>query len=154
MPHQFTLDLGREVTLQGITYLPRQEMANGRKSDCEIYCGKDRASLAAYAGKPMMDDKRRHHFPRSALATGTELSGVLLVGRARLRRRLAGINSEDSGLRIFATKPSRAPDLTRKPEAPSSNARERLLWSKNVVSMSTLVWRDSALMGRTASTPF
>jgi beta-galactosidase len=41
MPHHLTVDLGRVVTLRGITYLPRQEMANGRIAECEIYCSAD-----------------------------------------------------------------------------------------------------------------
>jgi hypothetical protein len=38
MPHHLTIDLGRAVTLKGITYLPRQDMANGRIAECEICC--------------------------------------------------------------------------------------------------------------------
>ena len=38
MPHHLTIDLGRAVTLKGITYLPRQDGANGRIAECEIYC--------------------------------------------------------------------------------------------------------------------
>jgi hypothetical protein len=51
MPHHLTVDLGREVTLNGITYLPRQNMANGRIAQCEIYCSRDPASWAAPAAK-------------------------------------------------------------------------------------------------------
>ena len=51
MPHHLTVDLGREVTLKGITYLPRQDMANGRIADCEIYCSTNPASWAAPAAK-------------------------------------------------------------------------------------------------------
>ncbi len=38
MPHHLTIDLGRELKLQGVTYLPRQDMTNGRIAECEIYC--------------------------------------------------------------------------------------------------------------------
>jgi hypothetical protein len=41
MPHHLTIDLGRAVTLKGITYLPRQDMANGRIAECEIYCSSE-----------------------------------------------------------------------------------------------------------------
>jgi hypothetical protein len=41
MPHQLILDLGREVTLKGITYLPRQDMANGRIAEAEVFCSTD-----------------------------------------------------------------------------------------------------------------
>ena len=42
MPHELVIDLGREVTLAGITYLPRQDMANGRLADCEVFAGDKR----------------------------------------------------------------------------------------------------------------
>lgn len=41
MPHQFVIDLGKEVALKGITYLPRQDMVNGRIAAYEIYVGND-----------------------------------------------------------------------------------------------------------------
>jgi hypothetical protein len=47
MPHHLTIDLGREVTLKGITCLPRQDMANGRIAQCEVYCANDPKSWAA-----------------------------------------------------------------------------------------------------------
>jgi hypothetical protein len=37
MPHELVVEFGREVTLAGITYLPRQDMANGRVRECEIF---------------------------------------------------------------------------------------------------------------------
>ena len=40
MPHQLTIDLGREVPLRGVKYLPRQDMVNGRIAECEIFCSK------------------------------------------------------------------------------------------------------------------
>ena len=42
LPHHLTIDLGRSVTLKGVTYLPRQDQANGRIGRCEVY-----TSLAA-----------------------------------------------------------------------------------------------------------
>ena len=41
LPHQLVIDLGRTLTLKGITYLPRQDMANGRIAACEIFCSND-----------------------------------------------------------------------------------------------------------------
>ncbi len=41
MPHHLTIDLGAQITLRGITYLPRQDMANGRVAQCDIYCSND-----------------------------------------------------------------------------------------------------------------
>jgi hypothetical protein len=39
MPHELTIDIGREVTIKGITYLPRQDMTNARLAEAKIYCG-------------------------------------------------------------------------------------------------------------------
>ncbi|MGI8907547.1 MAG: discoidin domain-containing protein [Candidatus Sumerlaeaceae bacterium] len=41
MPHQLAIDLGREIVLKGFTYLPRQEMSNGRIADVDILCSVD-----------------------------------------------------------------------------------------------------------------
>ena len=51
MPHHLTIDLGRAVTLKGITYLPRQDGANGRIAECEIYCGTEPNSWSAPTAK-------------------------------------------------------------------------------------------------------
>ena len=37
LPHYLVIDLGRPVRLRGITYLPRQDMLNGRIRQAEIY---------------------------------------------------------------------------------------------------------------------
>jgi hypothetical protein len=37
MPHEIIIDIGKPVALRGVTYLPRQDMANGRIADYEIY---------------------------------------------------------------------------------------------------------------------
>ncbi|MFA6561871.1 MAG: discoidin domain-containing protein [Verrucomicrobiia bacterium] len=41
MPHWLVVDLGSELALAGITYLPRQDMANGRIAEAEIYCSNE-----------------------------------------------------------------------------------------------------------------
>ncbi len=51
MPHHLVIDLGRTVTLKGLTYLPRQDIANGRIGECEIYCGADGTSWSLPAAK-------------------------------------------------------------------------------------------------------
>jgi hypothetical protein len=51
LPHQLTIDLGREVALKGITYLPRQNMANGRIAEAEIYCSQAPNSWAEPVAK-------------------------------------------------------------------------------------------------------
>ena len=39
MPHEVVVDLGREMTLQGVTLLPRQDQPNGRIAQAEIFAG-------------------------------------------------------------------------------------------------------------------
>ena len=39
MPHEVVIDLGREMPLQGITLLPRQDKSNGRIAQAEIFTG-------------------------------------------------------------------------------------------------------------------
>ncbi len=51
MPHQLVIDLGREVALKGITYLPRQDMSNGRIAEAEIFCGNDPKSWGEPAAR-------------------------------------------------------------------------------------------------------
>jgi len=41
MPHELVIDLGRVMSLQGITYLPRQDQSNGRIARAEIYASSD-----------------------------------------------------------------------------------------------------------------
>ena len=44
MPHHLILDLGKEARVKGIVYLPRQDMANGRIADYEVYASRDGAA--------------------------------------------------------------------------------------------------------------
>jgi hypothetical protein len=48
MPHELVVDFGREVTLAGITYLPRQDMANGRIAECELFADGSRVVSAKW----------------------------------------------------------------------------------------------------------
>jgi hypothetical protein len=41
MPHNLVIDLGKELTLKGITYLPRQDMDNGRIAEAEVRLSND-----------------------------------------------------------------------------------------------------------------
>lgn len=41
MPHFLVVDLGREVRVRGIAYLPRQDMENGRIAEYEVYASRD-----------------------------------------------------------------------------------------------------------------
>ncbi len=51
MPHHLVIDMGRQVNVRGITYLPRQDMQNGRIADVEIYCGNDAKSWTTPVAK-------------------------------------------------------------------------------------------------------
>jgi len=44
MPHDLVIDLGREIALKGLTYLPRQDQANGRIASAEIFLGSSPAA--------------------------------------------------------------------------------------------------------------
>jgi hypothetical protein len=48
MPHELVVVLGREVTLTGITYLPRQDMANGRIAECDLFADGSRVASARW----------------------------------------------------------------------------------------------------------
>ncbi len=41
MPHHLVIDLGRQVEMSGIKYLPRQDMEEGRLADCAVSCSSD-----------------------------------------------------------------------------------------------------------------
>jgi hypothetical protein len=49
-PHFLIIDIGREATLAGITYLPRQDMGNGRVSAMEVYASENPKLWGAPAG--------------------------------------------------------------------------------------------------------
>jgi beta-galactosidase len=51
MPHWLVVDLGRELPLAGITYLPRQDMANGRIAEAEISCSNEPKKWGAPVAK-------------------------------------------------------------------------------------------------------
>ena len=56
LPHWIVLDLGREVELKGVTYLPRQDQSTGRASQCEVYLGNDRTPSGAPCAKAKLRD--------------------------------------------------------------------------------------------------
>jgi hypothetical protein len=56
LPHEIVIDIGREVLLKGVKYLPRQDMARGRITEAEIYCSSD----PAHWGQPMAKAKWRN----------------------------------------------------------------------------------------------
>jgi hypothetical protein len=56
MPHQIVIDMGRELELKGITYLPRQDMGRGRVAECAVYCGNDPANWGEPAATAKFQD--------------------------------------------------------------------------------------------------
>jgi hypothetical protein len=55
MPHHLVIDLGREMAIKGITCLPRQDMANGRIAEAEVFVSNDPKSW----GTPVAQAKWR-----------------------------------------------------------------------------------------------
>ena len=48
MPHEITLDFPQDATLAGITYLPRQDMPNGRIAACEVFANGQKIASATW----------------------------------------------------------------------------------------------------------
>jgi hypothetical protein len=57
MPHHLTIDIGRAVTIKGVSYLARQDMPNGRVAEAEIYCSNDRKAWGEPAAKVKFRDR-------------------------------------------------------------------------------------------------
>jgi hypothetical protein len=51
MPHRLAIDIGRAVAIKGVTYLARQDMANARVAEAEIYCSNSPTAWGAPAAK-------------------------------------------------------------------------------------------------------
>lgn len=56
MPHSLVIDLGREITVSGIRYLPRQDMSKGRWAECAVYCGNDTNSWGGAVASVKLQD--------------------------------------------------------------------------------------------------
>jgi hypothetical protein len=56
MPHQIVIDMGREVELKGVTYLPRQDMGRGRVAQCAVYCANDPSNMGEPAATAKFQD--------------------------------------------------------------------------------------------------
>jgi hypothetical protein len=66
-PHEIVIDLGREVKLAGMTYLPRQDMSNGRIADFQIYTSRDGKSWGPPAASGRwLDDPKKQAVPFAA----------------------------------------------------------------------------------------
>jgi hypothetical protein len=71
MPHHLVFDLGRPVAIAGVAYLPRQDQANGRIRDIEIYSTSDTnnwGTAIARAQWPNMHERQTLMFPKSVEA--------------------------------------------------------------------------------------
>jgi hypothetical protein len=56
LPHELVIDLGREMTLRGITCLPRQDQSNGRIAEAEIFAGLQAGKWGAPVAKLVGQD--------------------------------------------------------------------------------------------------
>jgi len=56
MPHSLVIDLGREVALSGINYLPRQNLSKGRWAECMVFCSNDPASWGGAVASAKLQD--------------------------------------------------------------------------------------------------
>ena len=87
MPHELVIDLGREITLAGVTYLPRQDMANGRIAECELFANGSRVARAKWPNTAELQTLR---FPRPVTARtlrlriNSEVNGNPFVSVAEL----------------------------------------------------------------------
>jgi hypothetical protein len=66
MPHEMVIRFGRELTLKGIAYLPRQDQTNGRIADVEVYCSSEVDNWGpplAIATWPNTDSLQQVKFP-------------------------------------------------------------------------------------------
>jgi beta-galactosidase len=84
MPHHLVIDLGREVTVKGITCLPRQDMANGRIAEAEVFVGNDPKSW----GTPMAQARWRNSGELQTIAFPQPVSAryLKLVAKSEVNR--------------------------------------------------------------------
>ncbi|HWI59968.1 MAG TPA: discoidin domain-containing protein, partial [Bacillota bacterium] len=59
MPHELVIEFGHEVTLTGLTYLPRQDMANGRIANYELLADSGRIASGKW---PNTSELQTLHF--------------------------------------------------------------------------------------------
>ena len=61
MPHELVIDFDRPVTLKGMTYLPRQDMANGRIGECEVFAEGERVASVKWPNTSELQTVRFNH---------------------------------------------------------------------------------------------
>jgi hypothetical protein len=59
MPHELVIDLGRELTLRGITCLPRQDQSNGRIAQVEAFCSNSVESWGSAVAIALWSDSEK-----------------------------------------------------------------------------------------------
>jgi hypothetical protein len=59
MPHEIVIDMGRELELKGVTYLPRQKTASGHVGECAVYCSNDPANWGESAATAKFQEEFR-----------------------------------------------------------------------------------------------
>jgi hypothetical protein len=59
MPHELVIDLGRELTLRGITCLPRQDQSNGRIAQAEVFCSTNGESWGSAVGAALWSNSEK-----------------------------------------------------------------------------------------------
>ena len=93
LPHWLTIDLRETTTLTGIVCVPRQDMANGRVADFEVYVGDDANELGAPVLRGTWPDDgttRELRFPAPAsgryvrLVARSEVNGNFFTALAEL----------------------------------------------------------------------
>jgi beta-galactosidase len=85
-PHELVLDLGRDVLLSGVTYLPRQDMDNGRVKDYEVFLSRDGTDW----GEPAAAGQIRRNtgdLQRITLQRPVEARYVKFVAKSEVRGR-------------------------------------------------------------------
>jgi hypothetical protein len=93
MPHNLVVDMGREISLKGLTYLPRQDQSNGRIATAEIFCSNNPKVWGAPVAKvtwPNTADRQTVLFPQPVkarylkLVACSEVRGQAFAGAAEL----------------------------------------------------------------------
>ncbi|MGA2248592.1 MAG: discoidin domain-containing protein, partial [Verrucomicrobiota bacterium] len=93
LPHYVIIDMGSEVTVKGVTYLPRQDAPTGRIADADVYCSLDPKAWskpAASAKWPNTDQRQTLTFGKPVRArylkvvSRSEVNGFPFASMAEL----------------------------------------------------------------------
>jgi hypothetical protein len=67
-PHEIVIDLGRKIPLAGVSYLPRQDMSNGRIAEYEIYVSDNATSWGTPVARGRWENTAKKQEARFAAA--------------------------------------------------------------------------------------